>query len=101
GVSDSEDVLSQEQVLERLGLQGDEFAERIFARSGVQRRHLNLSDDFLGRTLQGRAKQIEQDLLTHSLRAIDALEIDPSQIGTVVSSSLYSLGCPTLAHQVV
>lgn len=100
-VSDSEEVLSQEQVLERLGLKGDEFAERIFARSGVQRRHLNLSEDFLGRTMQGRAKQIEQELLSHSIRAIDALALDASQIGTVVSSSLYSLGCPTLAHQVV
>ncbi len=100
-VSDSEDVLSQDQVLERLGLAGDEFAERIFARSGVERRHLNLSEDFLGRTMQGRAKQIEHDLLSHSIRAIDTLALDPSQIATVVSSSLYSLGCPTLAHQVV
>jgi predicted naringenin-chalcone synthase len=100
-VSDAQDVLSQAQVLERLGLVGDEFAERIFARSGVERRHLNLSDEFLGKTLQGRAKQIEQDLLHHSIRAIDATELDPSQVGTVVSSSLYSLGCPTLAHQVV
>jgi alkylresorcinol/alkylpyrone synthase len=32
---------------------------------------------------------------------VDALEIDPSQIGTVLSASLYSLGCPTLAHQLV
>jgi alkylresorcinol/alkylpyrone synthase len=100
-VSDSQEILSQEQVLERLGLKGDEFAERIFARSGVERRHLGLSDDFLGQTLQGRAKQIEQDLLRHSIRAVDALELDPLQVGTVVSSSLYSLGCPTLAHSMV
>ena len=90
-------MLSQEQVLERLGLDGDEFAERIFARCGVERRHLNLSDDFLERTLQGRAQQIEQELLTHSIRAVDALGSTPAQVGTVVSSSLYSLGCPTLA----
>jgi alkylresorcinol/alkylpyrone synthase len=100
-VSDSQDTLSQQQVLERLGLVGDEFAERIFARSGVERRHLNLSEDFLGRTMQGRAQQIEHDLLAHSIRAIDALELDPLEIGTVISSSLYSIGCPTLAHQVV
>jgi alkylresorcinol/alkylpyrone synthase len=100
-VSDSPQVLSQEQVLERLGLKGDEFAERIFARSGVERRHLDLSDDFLGRTLQGRAKQIEQELLRHSIRAVDALDLDPQEIGTVISSSLYSLGCPTLAHCMV
>lgn len=100
-VSDSESTYSQEQVLERLGLKGDEFAERIFARSGVKRRHLDLSEDFLGKTLQGRAQQIEQDLLSHSVHAVDALELDPLQIGTVVSSSLYSLGCPALAHRMV
>jgi alkylresorcinol/alkylpyrone synthase len=100
-VSSPEEVLTQEQVLERLGLSGDEFAERIFARSGVERRHLDLSEDFLAKTLQGRAEQIEQTLLRHSIRAVDALELDPRQVGTVVSSSLYSLGCPTLAHRMV
>ena len=100
-VSDSDSTHSQEQVLERLGLKGDEFAERIFARSGVKRRHLDLSEDFLGKTLQGRAQQIEQSLLRHSIHAIDALELDPLEIGTVVSSSLYSLGCPTLAQRIV
>ncbi len=100
-VSDSESTYSQEQVLERLGLKGDEFAERIFTRSGVKRRHLDLSEDFLGKTLQGRAQQIEQDLLRHSIHAVDALELDPLEIGTVVSSSLYTLGCPTLAHRMV
>jgi alkylresorcinol/alkylpyrone synthase len=100
-VSHPAEVFTQEQVLERLGLKGDEFAERIFARSGVKRRHLDLSESFLGKTLQGRAQQIEQDLLRHSIHAVDALELDPLQIGTVVSSSLYSLGCPTLAHRIV
>jgi predicted naringenin-chalcone synthase len=101
GVSDSEDVLSQEQVLDRLGLKGNEFAEGIFERCGVKRRHLNLSGDFLAKTLQGRTPQIEQDLLAHSIRAVDALELDPQKIGTVFSASLYSLGCPTLAHRLV
>jgi alkylresorcinol/alkylpyrone synthase len=100
-VSDSPDVLSQGEVLERLGLAGDEFAERIFARCGVQRRHLELSEDFLSLTLQGRTAQVEMQLLDHSIRAIDALELDPRSIGTVISSSLYSLGCPTLAHRLL
>jgi alkylresorcinol/alkylpyrone synthase len=100
-VSHPEQVLTQEQVLARLGLRGDEFAERIFARSGVKRRNLELSDDFLGKTLQGRAEQIEQGLLRHSIAAVDALELEPQEIGTVVSSSLYSLGGPTLAHRLV
>jgi predicted naringenin-chalcone synthase len=100
-ISDSESVLSQEQVLERLGLRGDEFAERIFAHSGVRQRHLNLEDDFLARTLQGRTPEVEEELLRHSIRAVDALGIDPHRIGTVVSSSLYSLGLPTIAHRLV
>ncbi len=100
-VSDTEQTLSQAQVLERLGLAGDEFAERIFARSGVKRRHLNLSADFLARTLQGRTQQIEQELLEHSIHAVEQLQIEPAQVGTVLSASLYSLGCPTLAHRLV
>jgi alkylresorcinol/alkylpyrone synthase len=100
-VSNSEQALSQAQVLERLGLAGDEFAERIFARSGVKRRHLNLSADFLARTLQGRTRQIEQELLEHSIHAVEQLRIEPAQVGTVLSASLYSLGCPTLAHRLV
>jgi len=100
-VSDSPEVFSQEQVLDRLGLKGNEFAEGIFERCGVKRRHLDLSPDFLGRTLQGRTTQIEHELLGHSIRAVDALELDPQQIGTVLSASLYSLGCPTLAHRLV
>ncbi len=100
-VSDSPEVFSQREVLDRLGLAGDEFAERIFARCGVERRHLELSEDFLSLTLQGRTAQIEMQLLDHSIRAIDKLELDPREIGTVISSSLYSLGCPTLAHRLV
>jgi alkylresorcinol/alkylpyrone synthase len=100
-VSDSETVLSQQQVLERLGLVGNEFAERIFKRSGVERRHLHLDSDFLARTLQDRTSQVEQDLLAHSIRAIDALAVDLREVGTVISSSLYSLGVPSLAHRLV
>jgi predicted naringenin-chalcone synthase len=100
-VSDSDSTLSQEEVLERLGLKGDEFAERIFARAGVRQRHLDLSEEVVSRTLQGRSQQIERDLLGHSIRAIDALELDPERIGTVISASLYSLGGPTLAHRLV
>ena len=100
-VSDGEHVLSQDQVLDRLGLRGDEFAEGIFARCGVKRRHLELDDDFLGRDLQGRAAEVEQRLMRHSIRAVDALELDAPKIGTVLSSSLYSLGLPTIAHRLV
>jgi alkylresorcinol/alkylpyrone synthase len=100
-VSDAERSYSQEQVLERLGLKGDVFAEGIFERCGVKRRHLDLSDEFLADTTQGRTTRIERELLRHSIRAVDALEVDPATIGTVVSASLYSLGCPSLAHRLV
>jgi predicted naringenin-chalcone synthase len=100
-VSSSAETFSQRQVLERLGLSGNEFAEGIFERSGVERRHLNLDPDFLARTTQGRASQVEQELLEHSIRAVDALELDPLQIGTVLSASLYSLGVPTIAHRLI
>jgi alkylresorcinol/alkylpyrone synthase len=100
-VSNSEVAFSQAQVLERLGLTGNAFAEGIFARCGVRRRHLNLDADFLDQSLQGRTQQIERELLAHSIRAVEALEVDPAQIGTVLSASLYSLGCPSLAHRLV
>ncbi len=100
-VADSETVLSQAEVLERLGLAGDEFAEGIFARCGVQRRHLELGDEFLARPLQARTPQVERELLEHSIRAVDALQVDAREIGTVISASLYSLGVPTLAHRLI
>jgi len=94
-------VLTQQQVLERLHLSGDEFAEGIFARCGVKRRHLQLDEDFMARTLQGRTERIEHDLMEHSVRAVEALELDPLAIRTLVSSTLYTLACPTLAHRLV
>jgi predicted naringenin-chalcone synthase len=100
-VADSRSTFSQEQVLERLGLAGDEFAEGIFARCGVKRRHLNLSSDFLALTLQGRAAGVEEELMRRSIQATDELDVDPNAIGTVVSASLYSLGGPTLAHRLI
>jgi len=100
-LSDGPTVLTQDQALAALGLAGNEFAQGIFARCGVERRHLNLSKDFLCRTLQGRSEQIEQELLAHAIRAVEQLQIDPQQIGTVVTATLYSLGGPTLAHRLV
>ncbi len=98
-LSDSEETLTQRQVLDRLGLAGDEFAERIFAHSRIEQRHLSLSEDFLARTSQGRAQEVEDELLGHSVRAVAALGADPERIGSVLSASLYSLGLPTLAHR--
>jgi alkylresorcinol/alkylpyrone synthase len=92
---------TQREALDGLGLADDEFACRVFERSGVQRRQLNLDPDFLERNLQGRTAQVEDELLRQATKAIDGLEIDPSSIGTVLSSSLYSLGVPSLAHRLI
>lgn len=100
-VSDSDTSFTQAEVLAKLGLDGDEFAEGIFARCGVKRRRLDLDAAFLASTLQGRSTQIEQDLMRRAIGAVDALGVDPREIGTVLSASLYSLGCPTLAHRLV
>ena len=93
--------LDQREVLRRLGLEGDEFAERIFARCGVHERALNFDEDFLASNLQGRTAQVERELFEGAVRASDTLAITPRSIGTVVTSSLYSLGCPTLAHRLM
>src|SRR5438132_7669443 len=98
---ESETTFGQQEVLERLGLAGDAFAEGIFERCGVDRRGLDLSESFMTSTLQGRATRIEDELLRQSVKAIDALELEPDSVGTVITSSLYSLGCPTLAHRLV
>src|SRR5207245_4372965 len=41
-VADWREPLTQDDVLDRLGLADDEFAQRVFSRSGVRQRHLNL-----------------------------------------------------------
>ncbi len=90
--------VSQQEALEALGLSEDEFALRIFERSGVRRRHLDIEPSFLESNLQGRAEEVEQELLRQAVLAIDQLDLDPGSVGTVLTSSLYSLGCPSLAH---
>ena len=72
-------------MLERLGLAGNAFAEGIFERCGVDRRRLDLSESFMSSTLQGRATRIEDELLRQSVTAIDALELEPDLIGTVIT----------------
>ncbi len=89
-----ETSFTQNDVLGLLGLSEDEFAQRIFSRCGVQRRRLTLTDEFLATTVQGRTHAIEQHLLDYAVRAIDELQIDPAEIGVVVSATLYSLGGP-------
>jgi predicted naringenin-chalcone synthase len=100
-IVDPETSFSQEEVLALLGMSDDEFAQRIFARCGVQRRRLSLGEDVLAMTLQGRTRAIEDELFAQAVTAVERMEVDPRDIGTVVTATLYSLGGPTLAHRLV
>lgn len=93
--------LSQRQVLELLGLSGDPFAEGVFARCGVRSRRLDLDREMLADSLQGRTERVEGLLLDRACAAIDALGVDLSEVSTLISASLVTLGCPSLAHRLV
>ena len=88
-------------MLDLLGLRGNEFAEGIFSRCGVERRHLELNPKKLGESLQARTPETELQLLDLAVCAVDQLDFDPGRISTVISSNYYSLGGPTLAHRLV
>ena len=92
---------TQAEMLELLGLAEDDFAQMIFERCGVERRHFELTPDTLGTTLQERTVQTEEQLLRLATEAVDRLEIDPERIGTVITATYYSLGGPTLAHKLL
>jgi alkylresorcinol/alkylpyrone synthase len=100
-VSESDTALSQRDVLSLLELEGDEFAERVFDRAAVATRSLGLHPATLARTLQGRTRWTEHQLLESAVATVERLGVDPGEIGTVVTASLYSLGGPTLAHRLV
>ena len=94
---------SQEEMLTLLGLAGDEFAERIFFNCGVRKRHLAaaVGKGLLETNLQQRAAETEEQLLRMAVRAVDAIDVDPADVGVVITSNYYSLGGPTLAHRLV
>lgn len=92
---------TQEQMLDLLGLADDAFAQTIFSRCGVERRHFELTPDVLATTLQERTAQTEEQLLRLAIEAVDGLDVDPEQIGTVITATYYSLGGPTLAHKLL
>jgi predicted naringenin-chalcone synthase len=99
--ADPEVTLDQQQMLDLLGLSDDPFAQRIFGRCGVKQRRMHLSAEMLEKPLQGRTAEVEAFLLASAVEAVEKLDVDLGQIGTVISSSLYSLGCPPLAHQLI
>jgi alkylresorcinol/alkylpyrone synthase len=90
---------TQQDALSALGLERDEFANRVFDRCAVQRRDLG-STQFT-RTLQGRTMQTEDQLFDYAIKAVSLLDLDLADVCTVVTASLYSLGGPTLAHRLI
>jgi predicted naringenin-chalcone synthase len=100
-VADIGRTFSQQEALERLGMADDPFAQRIFARCGVEHRFLALLEEHGEATLQGRTAPSEDHLFKLAVRAVDALGVDLREIDVIVSASLYSLAGPTLAHRLV
>jgi polyketide synthase Type III len=94
-------AFSQGEMLSLLGLAGNEFAEGIYARCGVRRRHLEISPETLDSTLQERTPATEEQHLRLAVEAVGGLELDPAEVGVVVTASYYALGGPTLAHRLV
>src|SRR5438132_10531904 len=99
--SDPARSYTQREVLSLLGMEGDDFAEGIFERCGVARRQLELGEEALAQNLQARTALVEDRLFEHARRAVDRVGVDPAEVGTVVTATLYSLGAPTLAHRLV
>lgn len=91
----------QSEMLALMGLAGDAFAEGIYARCGVERRHLGTPPELWSTTLQARTAHTERLLAGLARDAVDRLDVDPERVGVVVAGTYYSLGGPTLAHRLV
>jgi predicted naringenin-chalcone synthase len=91
----------QREMLALLGLTGDEFAESIFARCGVERRHLGTPPELWSTTLQARTPHTERLLAGLAFDAVEQLGCERERIGVVVTGTYWSLGGPTLAHRLV
>lgn len=94
-------AFSQRELLGLLGLEGDEFAEAIFARTGVRTRRLFVSDESLRASLQARAPETEEHLLELALAALGQLDFDPGEVGVLLTAGYWSLGGPTLGHRLM
>ena len=92
---------SQDEMLDLLGLRGNEFAEHIFNVCGVQNRQFAITPELLASKLQSRVEYSEDHLLKMALDAVGKLDCDPGDIATVITANYYSLGGPTLAHKLV
>jgi alkylresorcinol/alkylpyrone synthase len=88
-------------MLELLGLADNGFAVGVFDACGVERRQLAVTPPMLATSLQARVEFSEDHLLALALEAVGRLDYDAGDIRTVITANYYSLGGPTLAHQLV
>jgi 3,5-dihydroxyphenylacetyl-CoA synthase len=100
-VSHPSRTYSQAELLKLFGLDGDEFAEAIFARSGVKTRRMSLSRETLGQSLQARAAATEEQNFDMAVAALAGLDFDPADVGVLVTAGYWSIGGPTLAHRLI
>jgi len=101
GVSLPPREFSQKDVLELLGLEDDEFARSIFARTGVRTRRLFASEESVRESLQARAASTEEHIFDLAIGALGQLDFDPEEVGVLVTAGYWSLGGPTLGHTLV
>ena len=95
------DALTQGEVRERLGLESDDFAGRVFRGAAIKERHLSLHSATLDMSMQARLRRGQERMFEYAVDVVDQLRIDPAEIGAVVSAGMYSLAVPSLAHQLV
>lgn len=100
-VSNPPRAYGQDELLSLFGLAGDEFAEAIFARSGVGTRRLSVSGESVRTSLQARAAATEEQIFELALAALEQLDFDPAEIGVLVTAGYWSLGGPSLGHRLV
>jgi predicted naringenin-chalcone synthase len=101
GLSNPPRSFTQEQLLVLLGLDGDEFAEAIFARSGVRTRRLFCSAESVRASLQARAAETEENVFQLTFEALGLLDFDPDAVGVLITAGYWSLGGPTLGHRLM
>ncbi len=101
GLSNPPQSFSQDELLTLLGLDGDDFAASIFARSGVRTRRLFVSEESVRASLQARAAETEEQIFELALAAIGELDFDPGEIGVLITAGYWSLGGPTLGHRLM
>jgi alkylresorcinol/alkylpyrone synthase len=88
--------------MERLGVERDAFAAAVFDNALIESRNLSVSLGSASALSFGiRAKHGQDRLFEYAVNAVDQLDFDPAEIGTLVTASSWYLGVPTLGHRLL